>query len=178
MANRSQSVETVTNCFSQAPKSLQTTIAAMQCKDTCSLEGYDIPRQHIKKQRCHFADKSPCTESYDFSSSYGQMWELDHKGGRTLNNWWFWIVVLEKTLENPLDCKKTKTVNAKRNQPWIFIRRTDAEAEAPILWPPHSKSQLIGKNPDAGKDRRQEEKETTEDEMAGWHHWLDGHEFE
>ena len=73
MANRSQSVETVTNFFSQAPKSLQTTIAAMQCKDTCSLEGYDIPRQHIKKQRCHFADKSPCTESYDFSSSYGQM---------------------------------------------------------------------------------------------------------
>ena len=87
-------------------------------------------------------------------------------------------MVLEKTLENPFDSKRIKTVNPKGNQPWIFIGRTDAEAEAPILWPPDVKNQLIGKDPDAGKDWRQEEKETAEDEMVGWHHQLNGHEFE
>ena len=87
-------------------------------------------------------------------------------------------MVLKKTLESPLDCKETQPVNPKGNQSWIFIGRTDAEAEAPILWPPDAKSWLIGKDPDAGKDWRQEEKWTTEDEMVGWHHWLDGHEFE
>ena len=101
--------------------------------------------------------------------------ELDHKEGWVLKNWWFRTV--EKTPENPLDCKEIKPVNPKGNQPWIFIRRTGAEAEAPKLWPPDVKSRLIGKDPDAGKEWRQEEKGTAEDEVVGWHHWLDGREF-
>jgi len=105
------------------------------------------------------------------------MWELDHKEGWALENWCFWTVVLKKTLESPLDSKEMKPVNPKRNKPWIFSGRTDAEAEAPILWPPDAKNWLIGKDPDAGKDWRQE-KGTTEDEMIGWHHWLNWHEFE
>ena len=105
------------------------------------------------------------------------MWEMGHKEGWALKNWCFWIV-LEKTLKSPLDSKVIKSVNPKGDQSWIFIGRTDAEAEAPILWPPDVKNWLSGKDPDAGKDWRQEEKGTTEDEMAGWHHWLDGHEFE
>ena len=92
--------------------------------------------------------------------------------------WCFLIVVLEKTLESTMDCKEIKPVNPEGNQPWILTGRTDAEAEAPVLWPPDVKSRLIGKDPDAGKDWGQEEKEATEDEMAGWHHWLNGHEFE
>ena len=106
------------------------------------------------------------------------MWELDHKEGWALKNWCFWTVVLEKSLESPLDCKEIKPVNPKGDQSWIFIRRTDAEAQTPILWPPDTNSQLIGKDPDAGKDWGQEEKRTTEDEMVGWHHRLSGHEFE
>ena len=106
------------------------------------------------------------------------MWELDHKEGWMLKNWCFWAVVLEKTLESPLDCKEIQPINTEGNQSWIFIRRTDAEAEALILWPPDAKSWLIRKDPDAGKDWRQEEKGMTEDEMVGWHHWLNGHEFE
>ena len=93
-------------------------------------------------------------------------------------NWWFWTVVLEKTLESPLDCRESKPVSPKGEQPWIIIARTDAEAEAPILWPPDTKSWLNGKDPDAGRQRRQEEKRTIEDEMVGWHHRLNGHEFE
>ena len=93
-------------------------------------------------------------------------------------NWYFWTVVLEKTLESPLDCKEIQSVHAKGNQSWIFIGRTDAEAEAPVLWPPDVKNWLIWKDPDAGKDWRQEEKGTTEHEMVGWHHRLDGHECE
>ena len=93
-------------------------------------------------------------------------------------NWCFWTVVLEKTLESPLDCKEIQPVHPKRDQPWVFIGRTDANAETPILWPPHARSWLIGKDSDAGRDWGQEEKGTTEDEMAGWHHWLDGREFE
>ena len=106
------------------------------------------------------------------------MWELDHKESWVPKNWCFWTVVLEKTLESPLDCKEIQPVNPKGNQSWIFIGRTDAEAEAPTLWPTDVKNWLIGKDPDPRKDRRQEEKGTTEDEMAGWHHWLNGHEFE
>ena len=102
-------------------------------------------------------------------------WELDHKEGWVLKNWCFWTVVLEKTLESPLDCKEIKLVHPKGNQSWIFIGRTDAEA--PILWPPDAKSWHM-QRADAGKDRRQEEKGMTKDEMAGWHHRLDGHEFE
>ena len=103
------------------------------------------------------------------------MWELDYKESWTPKNWCFWTVVLEKTLESPLDCKDTKPVHPKGNQSWIFIGRTDAEAETPILWPPDAKNWLIGKDPDAGKDWKWEEKGTTEDEMVGWHHQLAGH---
>ena len=106
------------------------------------------------------------------------MWELDHKEGWALKNWCFWTVVLEKTLESPLNCKKIKPVNPKGNHSWIFIGNTDAEAEAPICWPPDAKSWPMGKDPDAGKDWRREEKGMTEEEMVGWHHWLNGHEFE
>ena len=106
------------------------------------------------------------------------MWELGHKEGWVPENWCLWTVVLEKTLESGLDCKEIKPVNPKGNQSWIFIGRTDAEVEAPVLWPPDVRSQLIGKNPDAGKDWRQEEKGMTEGEMVGWHHQLNAHEFE
>ena len=105
------------------------------------------------------------------------MWELDYKESWGLKNWWFWSVVLEKTLESPLDYKEIKSVSSKGNQSWLFIGRTDAEAETLIFWPPDAKNWLTGKDPDAGKDRRQEEKGTTEDEMAGWHHWFDGYEL-
>ena len=113
-----------------------------------------------------------------FSSAHVWMWELDCEESWVPKNWCFWTVVLEKTLESPLDCKEIQAVHPKEDQSWVFIGRTDAEAETPILWPHHAKSWLIGKDPDAGKDWGQEEKGTTEDEMAGWHHWLDGHEFE
>ena len=106
------------------------------------------------------------------------MWELDNKKGWVPKNWCLWTVVLEKTLESPLNNREIKLVNPKGNQPWIFIGSTDAEAESPILWPPDVKSQLIGKDPDARKDRRQEEEGTTEDEMVRWHHQLNGHQFE
>ena len=107
------------------------------------------------------------------------MWKLDREESWALKNWCFWTVVLEKTLESPLDLKEIQPVHPKGDhQSWVFIGRTDAEAETPILWLPHSKSWLIGKDPDAGRDWGQEEKGTTEDEMAGWHHWLNEHEFE
>ena len=106
------------------------------------------------------------------------MWELDHKESWALKNWCFWTAVLKKTLESPLDCKEIKPVNPKGNQSWIFIGRTYAEAEAPILWPPDAKSWFIRKDPDTGKDWRQEEKGTTEDEMVGWHHRLNTYQFE
>ena len=123
---------------------------------------------------------SSSSQSYAFSSSHVWMWELDHKESWALKNWCFQTVALKKTLESPSVCKEIKPVNPKENQPWIFIGRTDAEAEAEalILWPPSAKSQLIGQNPDAGKDWRLEEKGTTDDEMFGWHHRLNGHEFE
>ena len=126
----------------------------------CSLEiktlvpwkkNYNQRMQHIKKQRHHFANKGSHSQSYGFSSIHVQMWELDHKEGWVPKDWCFQTVVLEKTLESPLDCKDIKPVNPKGNQPSIFIERTDAEAEAPILWPPDVKSQLTGKDPDAGK---------------------------
>ena len=118
------------------------------------------------------------SQSYGFSSSHVWMWELDCKESWVPKNWCFWTVVLEKTLESPLDSKEIKPVNSKGNQPQIFIGRTDAETEIPVLWPPDVKSWLIWKYPDAGKNWRQEEKGMTEDEMVGWHHWLNGHEFE
>ena len=106
------------------------------------------------------------------------MWELDCEEGWVLKNWCFWPVVLEKTLESPLDCKEIQPVHSREDQPWVFFGRNDAKAETPVLWPPHVKSWLIGKDCDAGTDWGQEEKGTTEDEMGGWHHWLDGREFE
>ena len=105
------------------------------------------------------------------------MWELDYKESWAPKNWCFWTVVLEKTLESPLDCKDIKPVNPKGNQSWIFIGRTEAEAEASIFWPPDAKSQLIRKDPDVGKDWRQEEKGMTKDEMAGWYHRLYWHKL-
>ena len=132
----------------------------------------------ISVQKHHFANQGLYSQSYSFSGSHAQMWELDHKEGWAPKNWSFWTVVLEKTLESPLDRKEIKPVNRRRNQPWIFIGRTDAELEAPVLWPPDAKSRLIGKNPESGKDWGQEEKGMTEDEMVWWHHWPNGHEFE
>ena len=139
-------------------------------------ESYDQPRQYIKEQRHCFADKGPFSQSYGFSSSHVWIWQLDHKEGWLPRNWCFWTVALDKILESPLDWKEIKPVNPKGNQPWLFIGMTVAEAS--ILWPPDVKSWLTRKDPGAGKDWRQEEKGMTEDEMIGWHHWLNGHEFE
>ena len=162
--------------------------AATKLKDTFSLEeklwSSDICHlikamskwQHIKKQRHHFADKGLYNPSHHFSSSQEWMWELDHKEGWELKNWCFWTVELEKTLKSLMDNKEIKPVTPKRNQPWLFIGRT--EGEALILWTCDAKSQLIGKDHDAGKNWGQEEKWVTEDEMAGWLHRLNGHEFE
>ena len=141
-------------------------------------ESYDQLRQHIQKQRHYFANKGPSSQGYGFSSGHVWMWELECEESWALKNWCFWTMVLEKTLESPLDWKEIQPVNPKGNQSWIFIGRTDVEAETPILWPPDTKSWLIWKDPNAGKDWGQEEKETTEDETVGWHHWLNGHESE
>ena len=140
-------------------------------------ESYDQPRQHIKKQRHYFTSKDLSSQSYGFSSSHVWMWELDYQESWVLKNWCFWTVVLEKTLESPLDCKEIQPVHPKGDQSWIFTGRTDAEAETQLLWPPDMKSWLIWKYPDAGKDWGQGEKWMTEDEMVGWHHQLNGHEF-
>ena len=129
------------------------------------------------KQRHFFANKGPSSQGYGFSSSHVWMWELDYKESWVLKNWCFWIVVLEKTLESPLHCKEIQPVHPKGNQSWIFIGRTDAEAETPILWPSDRKSWLIWKDPDARKDWGQEEKGTTEDEMVELNHWHNGHGF-
>ena len=115
-------------------------------------ESYDQPRQHIKKQRHYFVNKDPSSQGYGFSNSHVWMWELDYKESWVPKNWCFWAVVLEKTLESPLDCKEIQPVHPKGNQSWIFIGRTDAEAETLILWPPDVKSWPIWKDPDAGKD--------------------------
>ena len=148
----------------------------MKSKDAFSLEEklWQL-RQHIKKQTRYFANKGALVKTMVFPV---WMWELDHKDSWTLKNWCFWAVLLEKTLESPLDCKEIKPVNPKGNQPWIFIRMTDAEAEAPVLWTPDAKSWLIRKDPDAGKDWRQEVKGMTKDDLFGSHHLLNGHEFE
>ena len=151
--------------FSWAPKSLQMVTAAMKLKDACSLEEkLRQIRQHIKKQRHYFANKGPSGQIYGFSSSHVWMWELVLRK-LSAKELMLWTVVLEKTLKSPLDCKKIQPVHPKGNQYWMFIGRTDVEAETPILWPPDAKSWLIWKDPDAGKDWRQEEKGTTEDEM-------------
>ena len=120
----------------------------------------------------------PFNQGYGFTSSHIWTWKLDCEESWVLKNWCFWTVVLEKTLESHSDCKEIQSVHSKGYQSWVFFGRTDAEAETLILWPPHAKSWLIGKDPVAGRDWGQEEKGMTEDEMAGWHHRLDGHEFE
>ena len=140
-------------------------------------DSYDQPRQHIEKQRHYFVNKGPSCQGYGFSSSHVWMWELECKESWVPKNWCFWTVVLEKTLESSLDCKEIQPVHPKGDQSWVFIGRTDVEAETPIHWPPDAKSWLIWKDPDAGKDWGQEEKGTTEGEMVGWHHWLNGHGF-
>ena len=153
--------------FFEAPKSLQMVISAVKLKDVCSLEEeLWQTRQCITKQRHYFANKALSSQCYGFSISHVWMWELDHKEGWAPKNWCFRAVLLEKTLESPLDCKEIKPVNPQENQSWIFIWRTDTEAEAPVLWPP-DKSWLIRKDSDSGKDWRWEEKGMTEDGMAG-----------
>ena len=134
----------------------------------------------LKKQKHNFVNKSLYSQSYDFSSSHRWMWELGNKEGWAPKKWCFWIVVLEKTLESPLDCKVIELVNPKGNKPWIFIGRTDtdAEAKAPIFWLSDVKTWLTGKDLEDEKDWRQEENGATEDEMVGWYHWLNGHESE
>ena len=159
------------------PKSLQMVTAAMKLKDAPWKKSYDQLRQHVKKQRHYFASKGPSSQSSGFSNGHVWMWELDYKESWVPMNWFFWTVVLEKTLESPLDNKEIQPIHFKGNESWIVIGRTDAEAETPILWPPDVKNWLIWKHPDGGKDWRRE-KGMTKDEMVGWHHWLDGHEFE
>ena len=163
--------------FSWAPKSLQMVIAAMKLKDACSLEEKLCqPRNILKSRDIYLPTKVHLIKAVVFPVvMYG--WELDHKENWAPKNWCFWTVVLEKTLESPLDCKEIQPVHPKGNQSWIFIGKTDAEAEAPVLWPPDEWSQFIRKDPDAGKDWRREVKEMTEDKKVGWHHWLNGHEF-
>jgi len=129
----------------------------------------------ILKNRHYFANKGPSNQGYGFSSGHVWMWELDYEESWTQKNWCFWTVVLKKTLESPLDCKEIQPVHPEGDLSWAG--RTDVEAETPTLWPPDAKSWLIGKDPDARKDWGQEEKGTTENEMVGWHHWLNGHEF-
>ena len=172
-----ETVETVSDLFWGAPKSLQMVISAMKLKDAYSLEGKLWPTwiAYYKAEMLTLPTKS--SQGYVFSSGHVWMWELDYKESWAPKNWCFWAGMLKKTLESPLDCKEIHPVHPKGDQSWVFIERTNAEAENPILWPPHEKSWLTGKDPDAGRDWEQEEKGTTEDEMAGWHQRLDGHEF-
>ena len=141
-------------------------------------ESYVQPRQHIQKQRHYFANKGSSSQGYGFSSDHVWMWELDCEESWALKNWCFWTVVLEKTLESPLDYKEVQPVHSEGDQPFDFFGRNDAKAETPVLWPPYAECWLIGKDSDAGRDWGQEEKGRTENEVAGWHHWLDGCESE
>ena len=184
MANRREKVETVTDFIFLGSKVTVDGDCSHETKRFHSLEeklwqtcAVCLVTKCIKKQIYHFADKGSNSQSYGFTSSHPRMWELNHKEGWVPNNWCFQIVVLEKTLKSPLD-SKVKPVNPKGNEPCIFIERTEAEAEAPLLWPPDAKSWLTGKGPDAGKDWGQEEKWVTEDEMVGWYYQLNLHELE
>ena len=154
--------------FSWAPKSLQMVTAAMKLKDACSLEeSYDQSRQHIKKQKDYFANKGPSSQSYGFSSSHVWMWELGYKESWAPKNWCFWTVVLEKTLECPLDFKDIWPVHRKGNQSWIFIGRTDVEAGTPILWPHNAKNWLVLKRPWCWERAKVEEEDD-----RGWDVWM------
>ena len=163
--------------FSWTLKSLQAVTAAMKLKSHLFLGTIAVTNLDsvLKSRHITLTTKVHLVKAIVF---HVWVWELDSKEGWVPNNWCFQTVLLEKTLESPWDCKEIKPVNPKGNQPWIFIGRTVAEAEAPMLWPPDAKSQIIGKDPVVGKDWEQEEKGTTEDEMVGWHPWLYGHESE
>ena len=140
-------------------------------------EEVDLPWRTRPIRRCKSMKRQHLRYTYDFPSSHELMWGLDYKESWALKNWYFWTVVLEKTLESPLDCKEIQSVHPKGDRSWVFIGRTDVEAESPILWPPDVKSWLVWKDPDAGKDWGQEEKGMTEDEMVVWHHQLNGPGF-
>ena len=165
------------NLLFGAPKSLQL-VVTNEIKRHLLLERKVVTNLDsiLKSRDITCQQRSVSSKLWFFSSSHVWMWELDYKESWVLKNWYLWIVVLEKTLESPLDCKEIKPVSPKGNQPWIFIGRTDAEAS--ILWSPDVKNWLTGKDPDAEKDWKQEEKGMSEDEMVGWHHWLNRHEFE
>ena len=162
--------------FSWTPKSLQMVTVSIKLRRLLLGRKAMTNLDSILKSRHHFANKGLCSQSYGFSNSRVEMWELRYKEGWAPKNWCFRIAVLEKTHESPLDCKEIKPINPKGIQLWIFFGRTDAEVEVPILWPPDSKSWIIRKDPDAGKEWRQ--KGMTEDEMVGWHHRLNGNDFE
>ena len=168
-------MEIVTDFLFLGSKITADVTAANEIKRQLLLERKAMTNLDIKKQRHYFDNKGPPSQNYGFSSSHVWMWELDYKESWASNNWCFWIVVLEKTLESPLDYKEIKPVNPKGNQSWIFF---DAEAETLIPWPLDADYWLIWEDPDAGKDWRQQEKGTTEVEMIRWHYRLDGHEFE
>ena len=165
--------------FFWAPKSMQMVTTAMKLKDAYSLEGKLTNLDSILKSRdITLPRKVRLVKAMVFLVvGHVWMWELDCEESWAPKNWCFWTVVLEKTLESPLDCMEIQPVHSKGDQPWVFLGRNDAKAETPVLWPPHAKSWLIGKDSNVGRDWSQEEKGMTEDEMAGWHHQLDGCEF-
>ena len=132
----------------------------------------------LKRERHYFASQGPSSQGYGFSRGHVWMWELNYKESWAPKNWCFWVVLLEKILESPFDCKEIQPVLPRGDQSWVFIGRTDAEAETPILWPPDTESWLIWRDPDAGKDWGQEKKGMTEDDIVGWHHWLNEYESE
>ena len=141
-------------------------------------ENYDQPTQHIQKQRHYFANKGPSSQGYGFSSSHVWMWELDYKESWALKNWRFELWCWRRLLRVPWTARRSKQFILKESSHEYSLEGTDPEADSPILSPPDAKRWLIWKDPDAGKDWRQEKKGTTEDEMIGWHHWLNEHEFE
>ena len=160
-------------------KSLEMVTAAMKLR--CLLLGRKAMTKLdsiLKSRYITLLTKGLFSQNYGFSRGHVWMWELDYKESWVPKNWYFWTVVLENSLESPLDCKEIQPVNPTGNQSWRFIGRTDAEAEAPTLWPPDVKNWLIGKNLHDVKDWRQEEKGMTEDKVVGWYHWLAWHEFE
>ena len=163
--------------FFWAPKSLQMVTESMKLRHLLPGRKVMTNLDNVLKSRHHFANKGLSSQGYGFSSSHVWMWDLDYKENWAPKNWCFWIVML-KTLKSTLDCKEIQLVHPKGDQSWVFIGRTDVEAETPILWPPDGKNWLFWKDPEAGQDWSWEGKGTTEDEVAGWHHWLDGHEFE
>ena len=164
--------------FSWAPKSLKIVTATMKLRRLLFGRIVMTNLDSIFKSRDYISNKGPSSKGYGFSRGHVWMWELDCEESWAPKNCCFWTVVLEKTLESPLDCKEIQPVHSEGDQSWVFFGRNDAKAETPVLWPPHATSWLIGQDSDAGRSWGQEEKGTTEDEMAGWHHWLNGHESE